>query len=148
MPQFEELPRLIFKSFTKEMNLRTDKITFFEGTYRFNEPKDGVEFRFDGPRFTELPGNEWYIWCEINVLISRSMDEDFHQKYILCGEIAAALKDPFIMFDDTPEAFGCMQVLQDARNKIQVNHFGQVRDTERIEQSTVTARYTMYYQEN
>lgn len=155
MIDFENLPRWIYASASKAISSNADSaITFFEGTDKDTEPQEGAEFRFDGPRLTEWSKGYFEVWVSINILVQTAMnDEDFHQKYRVIGKIINALRQSFSVFrfgdgvDDDDTLVGCMMLIQDKNNRLQVNHFGQISPSLRLEHATVEAHYHMFLQE-
>lgn len=158
----EHLPRWLFASAAVCITARTTAlqlqdpplITFYEGGDRDPalKEKESVEFRLDGPRCRQLGSNDWEVWVAINVLFTTTMnDRNTYRKYEIAGKIAAALTDPIPVYkfgdgpdDDRTVLIGCLEVIHDKFNRIQVNHFGQIEKTIRLEQSTVEAHYRMY----
>lgn len=150
---FENLPRWIYASASKVIDANAP-ITFIEGLDRDDDPKEGAEFRMDGPRLTKLHGY-WKIWTAINILVKTTMEStNFHQKYIVIGEVVNALNThiPVYRYGNGPQDdnsfVGCLSVIHDEFNRIQVNHFGQVDKTVRLEQATIEAKYLMYLKED
>jgi hypothetical protein len=151
-------PRWIYASMSKHFNTEmtgTGLKVFLEGTDRDTDDLglEHVEFRQDGPRIRELNANEYWVWVAINILFKSSMDgTNFHNKYVMAGKVVEAFSDTITLFklgdgpDDDDSAFGCM-VLQDRPNGIQVNHFGQIEQSLRVEQGTVEAHYIAYLTE-
>lgn len=157
MIDFENLPRWCFASTSKYITDHSgiNVVNFVEGTDRKDILKDTVEFRMDGPRLHEQSKGQWQIWIAINMLVSTTMNnQDFHEKHRILGKLVNALRGPIPVFklgdgpkDNREELVGCLTVIQDRFNRIQVNHFGQIDQTVRLEQATVEARYFMYLSE-
>jgi len=112
------------------------------------------ELRLDGPYFTQVSNNYWTCYVEINVLIQEPLtNKDGRQVYQIdanAGKIAAAFTDIIIKkfgneVGDDDSVVGCLHVLQDVRDRqrIQINHFGQIEPKVRITQATVEAHYNM-----
>ncbi len=155
------LDRWIFASASKLIKARTGSvITFFEGTDKDNNPREGVEFRLDGPRATKIgtKADGWDVWCALNLLVSITMDHppgtpagrDFHRKYKITGIIRDALDTDIPVYRygdnvgiDNGTLVGCLRPIHDKFNRIQVNHFGQIEKSLRLEQATVECHYHM-----
>lgn len=153
MIDFENLSRWLYASCSKYISGRADGIiTFFEGADRPKNAKTFAEFRMDGPRLTLLSRNYWQIWVAINVLVQNTMDDDgFHGKHVAIGKIVDAMNTPIPVYkfgdgisDDSTVLVGCLEMIHDKFNRLQVNHFGQIDKTVRLEQATVEAHYLMY----
>lgn len=151
------LPRWLYASVSKFMKENTgNTITFFEGTDRDDDPKDGVEFRMDGPRYSELSRGYWNVWIAVNFLVSHTLNNrEFHKIHTTAGVLTSALDNAIPVFkfgngpNDNPlEKIGCLTVIHDKFNRIQVNHLGQVEKDLRLQQATIEARYEMYLQED
>jgi hypothetical protein len=159
------LDRWIFASASKLIKSRSGStITFFEGTDKDDNPREGVEFRLDGPRTTKLgsAADGWEVWVAINLLVSITMDHpsgdpsqrDFHRKYKVTGVIRDALDTVIPVYKygdnvgiDDGSFVGCLKPIHDKFNRIQVNHFGQVEKSLRLEQATVECHYVMHLSE-
>lgn len=148
-------PRWIFASVSKYFfdTLTAQSVNVFvEGTDRDADAlgDDHAEFRMDGPRIRELQANEHHIWIAVNMLFKANMnDGNFHRKHVLAGQIADAFISHIPLYkygngvDDDDSQFGCLTLL-DRPTGIQINHFGQIEQTVRVEQGTVEGHYTGY----
>ena len=143
-----DLPRLIYRSASQLISTRAGIITHYEGGDRLQDEQEGVEFRTDGPRFTEISRGYFKIWYAINLLIQHTMDGNLHTKHTMAGTLVDALNIDIPILDDDDSEIGCLNLMQDEFNRLQVNQFGQIGKTIRLEQSTVEAHYQMYYTEN
>lgn len=153
------LDRWIFASASKLIKARSgNTITFFEGTDKDSNPREGVEFRMDGPRTEKLGSkvDDWDVWVAFNLLVSITMDHpntnqrDFHRKYKVTGVVRDALDTDIPVYKygdnvgiDTGDFVGCLRPIHDKFNRIQVNHFGQIDKALRLEQATVECHYHM-----
>lgn len=154
------LDRWIFASASKLISARCGGIiTFIEGTDKDTNPREGVELRLDGPRATKLgtKADDWDVWVALNLLVSVTMDHsgdqstrDFHRKYKITGIIRDALDTNIPVYRygdnvgiDDGSYVGCLIPIHDKFNRIQVNHFGQIEKSLRLEQATVECHYHM-----
>jgi len=112
------------------------------------------ELRLDGPYFTQISRDYWSCYVEINVLIQEPItmkdDRQVYQIDANAGKIAVAFTDIIIKkfgdeAGDDETVFGCMHLLQDVRDRqrIQINHFGQIEPKVRVQQATVEGHYNM-----
>lgn len=117
---------------------------------RTSDLKDFFELRVDGPYYTELSKGFWRVYIEINVLIQSAQDKiDRFRIYKTAGVVAAAFERIISIFKygdevgDDDSLVGCLKLLGDkeARERIQISHFGQVEPQTGISQSTVEAHY-------
>ena len=152
MPLSQHLPRWIISSVSQHFEGRRQGIfMFIEGQLRdTSDLKDFFELRVDGPYYTELSKGFWRVYIEINVLIQSAQDkEDRFRIYKTAGVVAAAFEQVISIFKygdevgDDNSLVGCMKLLGDkeARERIQISHFGQVGPETGISQSTVEAHY-------
>lgn len=147
-------PRWIFASTSKHFNDRRGDVSFYiEGQER-NVPAavDLFEFRMDGPYETELNKNYWKLFIEVSLLIQSTKDDkDYHRVHRLAGQIASAFTSiPVYKYgdgvDDDQSLLGCLNLVQSIgkRERIQINHFGQIDPSTPIIQSSVEGHYDMY----
>lgn len=152
MPLDKALPRWIVASVSQHFEDRRQGIPMFiEGQIRDTKGlKDFFELRIDGPYYTELSKGFWRVYIEINVLIQSAQDKtDRYRIYKTAGVVAAAFEQIISIFKygdevgDDDSLVGCMKLLGDreARERIQISHFGQVESETGIFQSTVEAHY-------
>lgn len=147
-------PRWIFASCSYHFEQNVGGITMFtEGTHRDTELlPEFIEFRMDGPYFTQLNKNYWHCYFEINILLQATMlDTDFHAIHRLAGTVAAAFTEIQIFkygegLDDDDSLIACANLKQDVRKRerIQINHFGQVEPETKLIQATVEGHYEMH----
>ncbi len=151
----QNLPRWIFASASKYFSsvaTNNGLHYFVEGTTRkTKEHQKYIEFRLDGPHFTQLSKNYYRIDVEINILWSFNQDdEDFHEPERLKGILIDAMQDICIYkYGDGPyddDSFvDTLQLKQDNRTSTRANNFGQVRKDVRLMQGTVEGTYSMLY---
>lgn len=152
MPLNQNLIRWIIASISKHFDDRRQGMTLFiEGQIRDTRTlKDFIELRIDGPYLTELSKGFWNVYIEINVLVQSAQDQtNYHRIYNSVGVVVAAFEQAISIFKygsgagDDGSLVGCMKLLGDkeARERIQVSHFGQVEPDIGIFQSTVEAHY-------
>lgn len=145
------LPRWVVASTSKyfsEVAINNNLHFFIEGTTR--ETKDYqkyIEFRMDGPHFTQLSKGYYRIDIAINILWSFNQDdEDFHEPERIKGILIDAMNDICIYkfgngpYDDDT-FIGTLQLKQDVR----ANNFGQVKNDVRLMQGTIEGSYSMFY---
>ncbi len=141
-------------SVAEHFDARRQGLTMFiEGQLRDTRLlKDFIELRVDGPNMTELSKGYWYIFTEINVLVQSAQDQDnYHRIYASVGIVAAAFEQIIRIsrlgsgVDDDQSLVGCIKLQgdKDARERIQISHFGQVEPRTGIFQSTVEGHYAM-----
>lgn len=150
------IPRWLFASVTKHFdNALSAYNVFIEGQPRtaLKDKVDTIEIRMDGPYLTEMTKNHFYLTVEINILIQCiKNDKDYHKIHRLAGVVLNEFKYGIPIYkygdgvDDTGEQIGClerMEVPGDKRDRIQVNHFGQIDPKVPIDQSSVEGHYRM-----
>ena len=149
------LPRWIFASASKFFNTiaSNNNLHFYiEGTTRQTEEQQkSIEFRMDGPSFTEPSKDVFIIDAEINMLWSFNQDdEDFHEVERIKGVLIDAMRDICIYrfgdgaYDDD-SLVGTLKLVQDKKPAVRVNNFGQVRADVRLLQGTVAGSYRMIH---
>jgi len=150
-------PRWIFASICKHFDdSRGDLTLFIEGQYRNPgaPDKDFLELRVDGPYITELNKNYYKLYLEVNVLVQSQMDDtNYHRIHTDVGNVTSIYTNINLYkygtgIDDTQEHFGCLNLLQDTqtRDRIQVNHFGQIDPKTRLMQATIEGHYEVHLQ--
>lgn len=146
-------PRWIFASFTKHFDSKRNSITLFiEGDDNDTAPlSDYFEFRLNGPYMWERSKDWWEIQVTINILVvHKRNDRSIHTLHDNIGIMVAAFEKAIGMFrygtglSDNNERFGCMQLVTDKDNSIQVDHFGQVNADVKEMQAMVQGTYCMY----
>ena len=147
----DELPKWIYKSMLSSIKaiLDTDNHNlYFDGMLPNAEnPQEGLEIRFDGPHQWEISTDYWRYKVEVNVLIYHNIGTNLFRKHQMAGEVVQALKGPFAISNGV-STVGCMTADMGKRDGIRINHFGgPIRKDVSLEQSTVVASYTMYYEE-
>ena len=154
MPLSKDLPRWIVASVSQHFEDRRQGIfMFIEGQLRrTSDLKDFIELRIDGPHYTELSKGFWRVYIEINVLIQSAQDKiDRYRIYKSAGVVASAFEQTISIFKfgdevgDDDSLVGCLKLLGDkeARERVQISHFGQIEPETGIFQSTVEAHYVV-----
>jgi len=151
----ENLPRWLTASIFKHMDDRKgDWYCYIEGQERqTNEQHDWIEIRRDGPNLTETSKDYWYVYMEINVLISSAINkEDLYRIDRMVGTVVEAMKN-FIRvykYNDGDELIGCLKLITDDKGKkrLQVNHFGQIEPKTPLLQASVEGHYEMIFETN
>ena len=154
----QEMTRWVFASVSKHVNdfvasaLPTTPL-FIEGQHRDTSKKpDFLELRMDGPYYTELSRDYHDVYIEINILVqSGQNDRNYHRIYDSVGISVKSLEGPISVFrfgsgvNDDNSFVGCLLLEQTlkGRERIQVNHFGQIEPKASLFQSTVEAHYRM-----
>lgn len=147
-------PRWLFASVSKHfLDRRGDLAFYIEGQERtVPAPSELLEFRMDGPYETEINKNYWKLFIEVSILIQSTKDgADFHKIHRHCGQVAAAFTSiPVYKYgdgvDDDQSMFGCLTLVQDIgkRERIQINHFGQIAPDVQLMQSSVEGHFEMF----
>lgn len=125
---------------------------FIEGQQRDTKDLTNfVEFRMDGPWFTELSKDYWRIYVEVNILVQTAMKTgDFHQHHRNLGNVAALFRDIQVFRcgdgpndDDSP--LGCLKLIQDERKRerVVIANFGQIEPHVQVQQGTVEGHFEM-----
>lgn len=144
--------RWIFASFSKHFDSKKDGVEMFiEG----DDPKtadlrDYFEFRMNGPYMKETSKDWWEFQVTINILVVHKMGSNIHTLHANVGKMVAAFEKAISMFrygsgaDDDNQRLGCMQLITDKDNAIQVDHLGQVNPDIKEMQAMVSGTYCMY----
>lgn len=148
--------RWVFASICQHFDDRRGTLPMYvEGTHRdTRELEDFFELRVDGPWYSEISKNYWWVFIEINVLIqSAKNNTDFHRIRKMTGIISQILERCIKVYKygnepyDDSSLLGVLERQDDRRGKnadrIQINHFGQIEPKLKLEQSTVEAHYVM-----
>jgi len=146
--------RWIFASVSQHFEDRRGTVPMYiEGMHRdTNELEEFIELRIDGPWFTEISKNCWYIYVEINVLCQAvKNNQDFHRMRKLAGLVSNIFERCIRVYrygnnpQDDQSVVGSLQRIDDHRGKerIQISHFGQIEPKMKLEQSTVETHYSM-----
>lgn len=145
--------RWIFASVSKHFYDRRGTTTFYiEGQERdVPAPANLIEFRLDGPYYTQLSRKSWRLYVEVSLLVQSIKDgNDYHTIHRLTGQIAEAFTSiPVYRFgnstDDDSLQFGCLTLVQELgkRERVQTNNFGQIGPDTQLLQSSVEGHYTM-----
>ena len=153
MSKDKNWPRWIISSIIEHFRLRRQGLPFFvEGTHRDDiKDADGIELRIDGPNITEENKNYFYLDCEINILISSIINDiNFYRIHEDVGIVSAAFTDIQVFkygegIDDDQSLLGCMKLKQSSgdKDKIQVNHFGQISPEIKLLQATIEGHYRL-----
>lgn len=147
-------PRWVFASISKHFDDRRQGLPLFiEGQSRDTlSLKDFIELRMDGPQFTEVSRNYWRIYCEVNMLVQSTMDDNnYHRIHTNVGIVAAAFTGIELFKygtspSDNQERWGCLSLLQDTskRQHLDIFHFGQIDKQTQIMQASVEGHYETY----
>jgi hypothetical protein len=148
--------RWIFASMVKHFDsLKQDWPLHCEGHHLGDNDENAkhLEFRMDGPRYTQLSANEYRIKVEINILASAVMnDSDLYLLLEGLGIAAEAFHNAIPVYKygdglgDDGTLLGCMQLLTDTLGKqgVKTYNFGQIHQTQKIQQGTVEGHYVMF----
>jgi len=147
----ENWPRWVFASISQYFYDNRQGIEFLvEGqVHNKTEFKDTMELRIDGPYATEISKDYWKLYSEVNVLLTSKMDLDLYRIHRNTG-IVAAIFTPLQIFKygtgpgDDQSLLGCMTLLQEYRNTIQISHFGQIEPNVELLQATVEGHYNLF----
>lgn len=145
-------PRWIFASVSKHFKDRlTSTKLYIEGQHRdVKIPETLFELRVDGPYLTEISKDLWHAYTEISVLVQvLKNDKNYHTIHSLCGEASAAMDTIELRKygngpdDDATFVIGCMRLVQsrDKRERVQINHFGQIETSTPLMQASVEAHF-------
>jgi len=148
----QNLTRWIIASISKHFEDRKQSLTvFIEGQIRkTRELLDFLELRIDGPNQTELSKGFWQVYVEINVLVQSAQNAaNYHRIYNSVGIAVAAFTQSISILKlgtavgDDGSLVGCLNLQGDkeARERIQISHFGQVEPETGIFQSSVEGHY-------
>jgi len=152
----ENWPRWIFASISKHFDdkKQTRKL-YITGAPRIDTPGalKWFELRIDGPNVTEVSKGTHLTEVEVNMLVTVKKDET--DLYLIHTEVGIALT----AFEDIPlfrygsEAgdvgtqFGCLSLIQEGRDKLEVRHYGQLDADVNILQATVEGHYKTFLDE-
>jgi hypothetical protein len=112
---------------------------------------DYYELRLDGPNIKEVSNNYFLVYLEVNVLITTKVQSNLlnHDNHI--GTIVSAFTaGPLHIYkygdgdDDDGSFVGCLRLLQDKRNALEVNRFGIIDKSTSLRQATVEGHYEDY----
>ena len=123
---------------------------FFEGQTRpATKTAELIEFRINGPSGTEVSRKNWVLDCAVNILYSTPVSRNIYRPQEITGWLQTLMTNICVYKfgdqpQDTQELVGILQLQQDARNQVRVNHFGQIRPDTPILQGTVEGRYKMF----
>jgi hypothetical protein len=146
-------PRWIFASVSKHFHDCRGALAFYiEGQERNALTGDLLELRMDGPYQTEINKGYWKLFIEVSMLIQAIKDaKDYHKVHRYAGQVAAAFTSiPVYKYgdgvDDDQTVLGCLELVQDIgkRERIQINHFGQIEPSTPIIQSSVEGHYELF----
>jgi hypothetical protein len=133
--------------------LMPDIHVYIEGTTRnTREEADFVELRFDGPQLTENSRRCFRIYVEVNALIQSVMrDNNFHVIHDDVGKVIMAFTDRISVYrygigaDDDQSLLGCLTIISDKRDRLNVAHFGRTAINAPLMRATVEAHYDMVF---
>ena len=145
--------RWIFASLTKHFDSKRDGVKLFiEGDDNDTAThSDYFEFRMNGPYLWEKSKDWWEFQVTLNLLVvHKRNDRSTHLFHSNVGIVVAAFEKAIGVFrfgegqDDDGELLGCMQLVTDKENPIQVDHLGQVSPDVKEMQAMVQGTYCMY----
>lgn len=111
-----------------------------------------IEVRMDGPDITDMGAGSYRLYIEVNVLVGVKKSTDTHNLYRLLGSVQEAMLSNISVYKygsdtggvDTGDLLGCLQLLQNTREKIKTSVFGQIEKNTAIDQATVEGHFEMY----
>jgi hypothetical protein len=117
---------------------RTDRLT------------DYAEFRYTGPRITELSKDYWQLDVDVDVLVvSKTSDSNIYTPEAGVGVVLAAFTPDIPVFrygkgpqDDPDDQLGCLRMVPQTGGVL-VTNFGPPKDQVRLRQASVEATYRM-----
>jgi len=152
--------RWIFASIADNLNTVADTNSIpaiVEGvddeTDAFTEETDRVEIRISGPYSRKLPGNEYHIYMDINVILTSRFDgaqKNRHAILTNAGLFHEAMDQAILIYKfgdaagDDGSYLGCLVPRSGKNDTVRVIHFGKVDPTDKVKQSVVDARYEMF----
>ncbi len=124
---------------------------FVEGdTRKTREESDFVEVRVDGPLIKEASHGFFYITCEVNCLVNSVVnDNNLYGLDINIGlvEVAFTRALPIYRYgdgvDDDQSLLGCLKLIDDRRNSLDVFKLGRMLIEAPIMRATVEGHYKM-----
>lgn len=114
---------------------------------------DHAELRVGGPFPTELSHDYYQLSVDMNVLVTELMREQGDNAYELitwCGVFQQAMDGPINVYkygnlaQDDSSWVGCLRPRQGKFEANRILHFGQINKVDRIRQSVIDGRFTMY----
>lgn len=122
-------------------------------TDTFTEDTDHIEIRISGPYSRKLPGNEYHIHMDVNVILTSRFDGAQKNRHALltnAGLFHESMDQAILIYrygnsvGDDSSYLGCLIPRSGKNDTIRVIHFGKVDPTDKVKQSVVDARYEMY----
>jgi hypothetical protein len=122
----------------------------------FEQAPDRVEMRYNGPFTKELSKRYWQIHFDVNFLVTSNLDGAVKNRYTLENNMGVLHEfadtcipifrygDPAQTSENDDTLLGTLSPRSGKSDSVRSLHFGQVHRTDRIKQSQVDARYTMY----
>jgi len=113
---------------------------------------DHAELRVNGPAISEISSDYYRLVVDVNVLLTDLMDGSTENAYDLIqwgGVFQEALSGPISIYkygsgaDDDDAYIGCLEVLG-GRDSVKLFHFGQISKVDRVRQSMVDSRFSIY----
>jgi len=113
--------------------------------------KNVFELRIDGPNMYHVQDMDWYLYMEVNMLISTRIDVNdiyFHQRQT--GIVQSLFERAIVIskvgvdpYTDTGDIIACLKLVTDrsARTKLQVSNFGRIAPNTPYQQTTVEGHY-------
>lgn len=153
MPANANWPRWIFASISKHIDNQKGSLPLYiEGQERNTKIDTSLlELRVDGPYFTELSKGSYLVEVDVSILVQVLKDaKDAHLMQKTVGTVATMLTDIQVFMygsgiqDSPTTSLGCLQLLQDGRDRTAIHHYGQMDPSVRLMQASVDAKYKMY----
>ena len=101
-----------------------------------------IEGRMDGPFYRPISAGRWYLWVEINLLVSASINEESVYVYrdyaAACAKALSGSIDLYKFGDDIEDdgsQIGCLLL-----GEIYQNHLGKIHPTTLLQQATIETR--------
>jgi len=108
------------------------------------------ELRMEGPYISEESHNFFFLYIEINILISCIIDKDLYRIDTLAGMAASGFMNVDVYregngADDTGTLLGCLHLMQHSGSseKVTQKNYGQQEHDVPMQQSSVEGHFTM-----
>ena len=124
---------------------------YLEGDERvYQDEEEFAELRIDGPFILQASRGLYFVNVEINVLIQSHMDnKDLYKLHRAVGVFTKAFTNAICVYKygdgilDDGSLLGMFRLLTDTREKVEVNHYGIIKEDVRMMQSTVEGHYRL-----
>lgn len=122
-------------------------------TNAFTDATDRVEIRITGPDTKQLPGNEYRVYVDVNVILTSRFDGKQKNRHAIltnAGLFHSAMDQIIKVYKfgtaggDDDSYLGCLIPRSGKNDSVRVIHFGKVDSTDKVKQSAVDARYEMF----